>query len=85
MSGASGGVVFAGGSPANVLLGRYGAPVTLASGAVIPAGAWFLTAAWQIALAGQTGSPFAMAAGYCVSDGANATMTAAGVGIPLGA
>lgn len=73
------GVVFA---PSGGGLGRYGMPVTVAAGGVIPAGVWYVNGAW--ALVAENGTSYSMEAGLCVSDGVNATLTAAGVAIPLG-
>lgn len=77
----SGGVVYAGGTtPGN--LGRYGAPITVASGAVIPPGVYLATGAVNINAQGTSES---IAGGMVVSDGTNATAGAAGTLVPLGA
>jgi len=76
----SGGVVYAGGS--GITESRYGQPITIASGALIPPGSFLSTAAWQVNVGG---AQRAMPAGVCFSDGFNATTTAAGVLLPVGA
>lgn len=74
------GVVYA---PGSATTGLYGVPIALAAGAPIPPGQYFIDGAWSITAPG--GSVHDMEAGYCVSDGTNATITAAGNAIPLGA
>lgn len=76
----SGGIVYASGSATT---GRFGDPVALAAAAVIPAGAWFIDAAWTLTAADA--STHTMAAGYCLSDGVSCAMSAAGNAIPVGA
>lgn len=75
----SGGVVFA---PGSSTTGRFGTAVALGAGAVIPAGTWYVPGAYTVTsgTATVTGS-----AGYCISDGASVTLTAAGSIIPIGA
>jgi hypothetical protein len=82
MSGASGGVVYSGGTP-SVLTSRFGQPITLAANAVVPPGAYFMTGAFSITPPGGTAT--AMPGGYCISDGSSVVATAAGTAIPLGA
>jgi hypothetical protein len=83
MSGASGGVVYAGGSTPGIQLARYGQPLTLASGATVPPGAYFMTGGFSITPPG--GTAVTVAGGYCISDGTSVVTTAAGTAIPIGA
>lgn len=74
-----GGVVFA---PGTTSLSRYGNSVSVASGAVIPAGTWITGAGFIITNGTQT---VTCGAGLCVSDGVNCTAAAALTAIRLGA
>ena len=82
MSGASGGVVFAPAAGVNTL-SRFGPPVALTAGAVIPAGAWYVPGAFSVTAQGAAAE--SIPGGYCISDGVNVTITAAGNVIPIGA
>lgn len=73
------GIVF---SPDAPLLGRYGTPVAVAAGGVIPTGTWYVDGAWTLTAA--DGTTHNMEAGYCISDGVSAVLTAAGFAVPLG-
>ena len=74
-----GGVVFA---PGTSTLGRYGVGQAVASGAVIPAGTWYVGAGFVITNGTQS---VTCGAGICVSDGVNCTASAALTAIRLGA
>jgi hypothetical protein len=71
------------------LLSRFGQPVAVTSGGIIPAGMWICSANWTVTYppvapsttaTTVTGNP-----GICVSDGKNVTAGAAGTLVPLGA
>lgn len=78
------GVVF---GPGSILQGRYARVVALGAGAAIPPGEWFVGGAFTInapAASGTGTTAIACAGGFCVSDGTNATITAAGNVTQLG-
>jgi hypothetical protein len=62
---------------------RYGVPLSLGANAVIPVGTWAVPATFQVTGADGTGHQVTNG-GWCVSDGANVTLLAAGVVIPIG-
>lgn len=72
------GIVYSGAGDAT--LGKFGLPLALGAGARIPPGQYW-GAAWTALV---NGTPVAQPAGYIESDG-NATLTASGNVIPLGA
>jgi hypothetical protein len=74
----SGGVVY---SVEGITEGRFGEPITLAAGDLIPPGSYFINAAWQIVI---DGTNVAQLPGACLSDG-RATATAAAQLVPIGA
>ena len=79
------GVVWA---PGSITQGRYGNAVAIAAGAVIPPGEWFVPGAYSLVVpnaAGTGTTTVACPGGFVVSDGVNATLTAAGNITPLGA
>lgn len=80
MSGVSGGIVFA---PGSATTGRFGSPVAITAGAVIPAGMWYVPGGYVVTGPGPT--TVTGTAGLCISDGASVTLTAAGNIIPIGA
>ena len=69
-------------SPGGALLGRYSNPVTLAAGAAIPPGEYFVNGEFTLVTPNAASST--IPGGYVVSDGVNCTITAAGTAIPLG-
>jgi len=76
-SATSGGIVYTtasgtAGSPA--LLERYGVPIYLNTGNVIPRGTWICEGTYAIVDA--AGGSHTMPGGWMVSDGVNATVTA---------
>ena len=75
----SGGVVFV---PGIAGLGRYGNPVNIASGAVIPIGLWYIDVAWTLTTHDNT--THVQPVGYCNSDGTTAVANAVGHLIPIG-
>lgn len=72
------GVVFVGGG--DTALGKYGAPIAIAAGGLIPPGT-FMGGAWSVTIGGTATT---MPAGMITSDG-TATLTAAGNINPIGA
>ena len=76
----SGGVVFTAGSTTT---GRFGNPVAVAAGGVIPAGVWYAPSAFVVT--SPSGATTSCPGGYCISDGTNVTLTAAGSVCPIGA
>jgi hypothetical protein len=83
-----GGVVFAKGG--GVTLTKYGQPVSLAAGAVIPAGWWVTGGSYTVTQSLPVGSTatatvLTCSAGLCNSDGVNVKLVAAGNVFPLGA
>lgn len=76
------GVVFA---PGSQDLSRFGAPVSFAAGAVIPAGVWIVGGSWTVTYPFGTAVTLTCEAGVCISDGVNVTAVAAMQGLPLGA
>jgi len=61
---------------------RYGLPLSLGAGAVIPFGVWAVPASFTVASA--DGVVQTIAGGWCVSDGTNVHLVAAGQVIPFG-
>lgn len=73
-----GGVVFA---PGSITEGLYGPALAIGAGGVIPPGNWFVPGAFSLVVpnaAGTGTATIAVSGGMCVSDGTNATLTAAG-------
>lgn len=73
-----GGVVFA---PGSITEGLYGPALAIGAGGVIPPGNWFVPGAFSLVVpnaAGTGTTTIAVSGGMCVSDGTNATLTAAG-------
>ena len=75
------GVVFAVGGTTGSL-GRFGSAISVGAGAAIPPGQYFVDGAWSLVSPDGT---HAMPAGFCQSDGTNATATGAIHAVPLGA
>jgi len=61
---------------------RYGVPLSLGAGAVIPAGIWIVPGEYGVT--DDVGNTYGTNYGWCVSDGVNVTLTLAGVVIPVG-
>lgn len=77
-----GGVVFA---PGSQDLSRFGAPISLGAGAVIPAGLWVVGGGWTVTYPFGTPVTLTCAAGLCLSDGVNVNAVAATQAFPVGA
>jgi hypothetical protein len=77
-----GGVVFA---PGTQFLSRFGAPISLAAGGVVPAGTWIIGGSWTVTNPLPSPVTLTCEAGVCVSDGQNVKAVAATQAFPLGA
>ena len=77
-----GGVVFA---QSTATLSRYGQPMAVAAGGIIPEGMWIIGGGWTVTTIGSTPVTLTCAAGLCLSDGQNCTAVAATTIVSVGA